>query len=119
MPEMFSAMYDPMVDEWIRWKVDSTKNVVRARDPMTKEVVEVGTTLYADDISELNLTWDAEEMEEVIENCTRELDEGLKRKGMAQNMDKAEHVVTFKGEGAKMEHEKVTNGKVKWRNEME
>ena len=101
MAPMFSAMYDPYVHEWVEWKQQRVRGrELDARDPYTGRVVSLGTTLYADDVAEINLTRDAEEMVERLTNTNEQLDWILGGLGMAQNRGKMEHVPYFKGIGA-------------------
>ena len=60
MPEQFANFYDKHVEEWIQWRIDNSTGTILAK--LGDDWLEVGTTLYADDINEKNLTKDAVEL---------------------------------------------------------
>ena len=97
MPEQFANFYDKQVDEWIQWRRDRGKGVILAK--WQDDWIEVGTTLYADDINEKNLTKDAVELDETVRASSDKLDAILGDVGMKQNKSKAEHVCSFGGQG--------------------
>ena len=108
MPEMFSATYDPHVDSWIKKRcTDLTDHVILATDPLTGVMLEIGTTLYADDIQETNLTSDAAALDKVEETSTDLLNAELNHLSMAQNTSKAEHLVCFQGPRSNIETAKA------------
>ena len=107
MAEMFSAMYDPHVDRWIKRRRNEERIKLEAMDPVTGEIIQVGTTLFADDINETNVTENSEELDRVWAYSTEMLNEEIGPMGMAQNMDKAENIVCFMGTGATKETRKA------------
>ena len=107
-PEMFSATYDPHVDAWINNRCTQlTDHVILATDPLTGVTLEIGTTLYADDIQETNLTPDAAALEVVEKTSTDLLNAELRALDMAQNTSKAEHIVCFFGPNSNKETAKA------------
>lgn len=102
MAPMFSALYDPVVEEWIQeTQAQLPNNIVLAIDPVDNTYLEVGTTLYADDIKEINKTATDTELDQVIDTSTQILNEHLTPVGIAQNMDKSENMPCFMTKGAK------------------
>ena len=97
MPEQFAIFYDKHVEEWIQWRIDNSTGTILAK--LGDDWLEVGTTLYADDINEKNLTKDAHEFDTVVRASSDQLDQSLARVGMKQNKGKAEHVCSFGGQG--------------------
>lgn len=99
MPDQFAVFYDEKVENWIDWRIRNRDGVVLAREPGTGRLVEVGTTLYADDINEKNMTKDAAEFERITKDSRDRLDGILSECGMCQDMGKADHVCCFGGMG--------------------
>ena len=79
MPEMFAALYDPVIDEWMTQKGAQLQCTLTATDPNTGEEVDVSDTLYADDVNERNLTRDEEHRQEVLQVSTQLFDQQLDR----------------------------------------
>lgn len=104
MAEMFTQMYEPKVEEWIREKEEEGIGL-KAMDPITGEMVQVSATVFFDDVKELNTTDDVEALEEKVQKSTAIFDRKFGDMGMAQNIDKAENASKFcgKGEGRQRE----------------
>ncbi len=76
MPEMFSATYDPHVHNGIQSRSAQLADyIIRATDPNTGVTLEVGTTLYAEDIQETNFTPNAAALETVEQRSTKLLND--------------------------------------------
>ncbi len=107
MPEMFAALYDPVIDDWMSQKGHQLQCTLTATDPNTGREVDVSVTLYADDVNERNLTRDEEHRQEVLQVSTQLFDQQLERLSMAQNLSKAEHMPTFLSKGCVKETKKA------------
>ena len=66
---------------------------------MTGELLHIGTTLYADDISDINIVTEATYVH-ITEDRNKELDDILEEMEMMQNKDKEEHMVCMMGVGS-------------------
>ena len=72
---------------WIQnRKIQLSEHVILATDPVAGVTLEVGTTLYADDIQETNLTRNAAALDLVEQRSTKLLNDELNKLDMAQNI---------------------------------
>ena len=110
MASMFSGAYDPGLKEWIEAKGDGRADGLRARDPVSGGDVQLGHTVFADDVQETNVTRDPDELYEVVADSGARFDGVLSRGGMARNHDKEEHVVHMAGRGAVARMRRVRAG---------
>ena len=99
MPDMFAGVYDPVVNDWIQLRNQATQSSITAMDPLTGQVVDVSTTVYADDIKERNMTRNETHRQLVVNQSTQILDYFLDTMDMAQNLDKAEHIPNYMNPG--------------------
>ena len=66
MAPMFSGMYDEGIREWIERRGDGRRDGLYARDPLSGREVQLGSTVFADDVQETNVTTDAAAVSEVV-----------------------------------------------------
>ena len=99
MPDMFCALYDEIIKEWMEWKKEEGQGI-RVKHPVTDEEIDVSVTSFADDVMEMNLTKNAKEMLHTINESGKKLEELLEKKGIGQNRDKTENVMVIKGRNA-------------------
>ncbi len=66
---------------------------------MTGDKLHIGTTMYADDISDINIVTEATYVH-ITEDRNKELDDILEEMEMMQNKDKEEHMVCMMGVGS-------------------
>ena len=71
-----------------------------ARDPLTRKTLEVGTTVFADDVAETKLANELDELQKEIVDSNEIMEAALHKQGMAQNGDKAVHIVACMGKGS-------------------
>ena len=81
MPSQFAAIYDPKIADWIAQKNALLDSALEAYDPLTGRLIDVGTTVYADDAGETNLTKDEEHRLEVNRISSETMDEVLDELG--------------------------------------
>jgi hypothetical protein len=116
MTGMFSATYDPVVEEWIAECDIADNDGLTAIDPLTGEEVQVNTTVFADDLERSMLAETAAEAELKVRRSNLVLDAKLAPLEMAQNRDKEEMVPALYGRGSVKETKTLValNGQEGW-----
>ena len=94
-PSPHHGVLDAMVD-----KGNGKGDGLHARDPVSGRDVQLGHTVFADDVQETNVTRDLPELYEKIETSGDAFDDMLRSGGMGRNKDKEEHAVHMVGKGA-------------------
>ena len=107
MPDLFGETYEEKLQDWITWKELNTTGNIYAVDPITGERVEIGTTVYADDVNELAIARSAAETEDFERLSTQKLNAGLYVLKLGQNMMKAELSGHYMGPGSRCEYQKA------------
>jgi hypothetical protein len=74
---------------------------IEAEDPLTGDMLDVGTTVLADDVCETCLTDDAEHMLQTETKSSEMLVEEFEKAELVQNVHNAENVPTFKNKAQK------------------
>jgi hypothetical protein len=95
MASEFGQVYEGQTEGW----AGNKHGQILANDPMTGEALHIGTTMYADDISDINIVTEATYVH-IIEDRNKELDDILEEMEMMQNKDKEEHMVCMVGVGS-------------------
>ena len=97
MPTVFRRTYELELEDRMEDKKGDLESEVRAQDPVTKKMVNVSDTVFADDLKEINLVRSADEAVEAVARSGVLLDQKLEAMKMKQNVEKAEHVLMFLG----------------------
>ena len=97
MPQHFRMAYSEGVHDYVDAK--GWRNIL-GEDPLTGERVDAGTTVFADDLAELHTVSGADDAVGMIKHHTDLMTTKLAELDMAQNIDKAEHIVHMCGSGA-------------------
>ena len=107
-PEEFTELYNEVVDGWMldRTLKDQGREF-EVEDPLSGEVHNVGSTVYADDLATKIMAEDEDQLAHELRTVDAALDESLEELGMAQHPDKKEIVVRFYGKGASRSMRKV------------
>ena len=99
MPVEFGQTYEHMEKKVIKKNLKRGAGII-SRDPLTSRKLEVGTTVFADDVAETKLANGLDELKEEILDSNTTMETALKKQGMAQNSDKAVHIVACMGQGS-------------------
>jgi hypothetical protein len=102
MASEFGQAYEESLDGWAK----NHKRQILAEDPITKKKIHIGTTMYADDISDINIIAD-DGFAEIADERNKELDDILNNMHMAQNKDKEEHLLCMIGPGSVKESQRL------------
>ena len=94
MPQHFRMSYSEQVQNYVEAK--GWRNI-QGEDPLTGGRVDAGTTVFADDLAELHLVSSAEDAVGMVQHHTDMMTATLRKLDMAQNVDKAEHVLHLCG----------------------
>ena len=104
MAPEFGQAYEEALKEWTK----KNRRPILAKDPITQTIIHIGTQMYADDVSDINvITKDT--IEEIADGRNEELDHILKGMDMAQNRDKEEHIISIRGAEAVKNSEEIRN----------
>ena len=95
MAHEFSATCEPLLENRFK-KKDGEGITIKAEDPLTGDILDVGTTVLADDVCETYLIEDAEHMLQTEKSLSEMLLEELEKADLVQHIDNAERVPTFK-----------------------
>jgi hypothetical protein len=102
MAPEFGQAYEAALKEWTK----NTKRPIMAKDPITEVMIHIGTQMYADDVSDINvITKDT--IEAIADERNEELDHILRGMDMAQNNDKEEHIISIRGKDAVKNSEEI------------
>ena len=83
MAAEFGQVYEQQTEMWAKNK----HGQILANDPMTGELLHIGTTMYADDISDIDIVTEATYVH-ITEDRNKELDDILEEMEMMQNKTK-------------------------------
>ncbi len=95
MASEFGQAYEESLDGWAK----NHRKQILAEDPITKKKFHIGTTTYADDISDINIIAD-DGFAKIADERNKELDDIVNKMHMAQNKDKEEHLLCMIGPGS-------------------
>ncbi len=111
MSTNFRSTYDPVIEQWMTAKKE-VLSTITGSDPLTFKYIDVSVTVYADDVKEINMASAADEAIATIRASTNILNEGLIPVPLKQNEDKAEHILSFLGNGQEKLTKLFTTGVV-------
>jgi hypothetical protein len=100
MPSEFREMYDQVVEELLDERGSKVRDCVVGTDKETGRRIEVGTTVFADDICETKQVFSRDDAFKKIKKSGKLVDKKLGDKSMARNTDKEVHIVRLNGQGA-------------------
>jgi uncharacterized C2H2 Zn-finger protein len=98
MAPEFGQCYEEALEQWSK----NEKGQILATDPITGKILHVGTQMYADDVSDINIITEGS-LEQMADERNKEMDEVLEKMDMAQNREKEEHIVSIFGKGCVQE----------------
>ena len=100
MPNKFTAGYNEGIHKWVEETACSGQAGLEATEPLSQERVDLGISVYADDLWRIQVVRDMEEVRETVKRWDEKLDEKLGGMEMGQNHSKKEHMAKFVGRGA-------------------
>jgi len=98
MPTLFRRTYEPVLAHWIHIKKERLPAIIGC-DPLSQKELDLAVTVYADDVKEINMASTATEAIATICTSTEILNTDLANLTLKQNEGKAEHVLSFLGNG--------------------
>ena len=78
------------------------KKDILATDPITNKTMHIGTQMYADDVSDINIITEGS-LEKMADDRNKDMDDVLEKMDMAQNREKEGHIVSVYGKGCVQE----------------
>jgi hypothetical protein len=98
MAPEFGQCYEGALEQW----ATNEKGQILATDPITNKTIHIGTQMYADDVSDINIITEGS-LEEMADDRNKDMDDVLEKMDMAQNREKEEHIVSIFGKGCVQE----------------
>ena len=83
MPEQFIETYEKGLEELIKWSENNLGTTIHTTN-REGEIIEIGTSSYADDANETNRIWDEEHAGEVLDQSTNKLNQIMNLKGLGE-----------------------------------
>lgn len=95
---IFLEVYHPALDVWLEHVHTLPQQMLfMVSDPVFGVEVDCSVTTYADDVGKTSIVDSCEDMLSILQSLNQWLDEALGAIGLAQNIDKQEHVVHATG----------------------
>lgn len=111
-PRDFLACYSGAIEEWERalQQSDQTYLLCCAKDPISGCIVDLGLTVFADDIRRNHVASTVIDVKHKLEDANRLLDMCLGSRGYSQDKSKQVVLVSFVGRGSHTRYRSVFSG---------
>lgn len=106
MAPEFGHIYEEVLENWT---INKGGMGLYCEDPIAEKVVNTGTQIYADDISDINVLQGAD-WKEIAEGGNQELNTSINVLGLYQNQDKEEHMIMLQGRNSVKDTQKIIEG---------
>ena len=99
---LFLEVYHPLLDNWLQLvSALPRERLCTIQDPFSGIFVDTSITTYADDMGKTTIAANRAEILQKLMLLNQWLDESLSTAGLAQNVDKQEHVFHASGTGSR------------------